>query len=91
MTFSPSDYHFWHKEYPQFTQWAMQRGALFLPRETAEEQDNQYDLTSKAYILMKRLGQDYSRIMCMDSEERDKIFRMEMDLIRKEQKQNEEK
>lgn len=40
---------------------------------------------------MKRLGQDYSRIMCMDSEERDKIFRMEMDLIRKEQKQNEEK
>lgn len=91
MTFSPSDYHFWHKEYSQFTQWAMQKGALFLPRETAEEQDNQYDLTSKAYILMKRLGQDYSRIMCMDSEERDKIFRMEMDLIRKEQKQNEEK
>lgn len=91
MTFSPSDYHFWHKEYPQFIQWAMQKGALFLPRETAEEQDNQYDLTSKAYILMKRLGQDYSRIMCMDSEERDKIFRMEMDLIKKEQKQNEEK
>jgi len=27
----------------------------------------------------------------MDSEERDKIFRMEMELIRKEQKQNEEK
>ena len=33
---------------------------------------------------MKRLGQDYSKIMEMPSEERDKLFEMEMQLIKKE-------
>ena len=35
---------------------------------------------------MKRLGQDYNRIMLMDSEDRDKFFKMEMELIKEESK-----
>lgn len=89
MTFFPTDYRFWYKEYPQFCQWAIQKDTLFFPKELSED-ENQYDLTSKAYVLMKRLGQDYSRIMLMDTEERDRLFNMEMDLIREEQKQNKE-
>lgn len=75
-----------------FTQWAVQKGILFIPKEVAEdEEEKQYDLTSKAYILMKRLGQDYDKIMSMDAEERDKLFEMEMKLIKEEAKQNENK
>lgn len=92
MTLNPCEYYFWHKEYPMFTQWAVQKGILFIPKEVAEdEEEKQYDLTSKAYILMKRLGQDYDKIMSMDAEERDKLFEMEMKLIKEEAKQNENK
>lgn len=88
MTFNPTEYHFWHKEYPMFTQWAIQKGILFPPKEFAEDDElKQYDLTSKAYIFMKRLGQDYNMFMLMDAEERDKIFEMEMELIKEESKQ----
>ena len=38
---------------------------------------------------MKRLGQDYNTIMLMDADERDKLFKMEMDLIKEEQKEKE--
>lgn len=89
MTFNPAEYRFWYKEYPQFTQWAMQKDILFLPKEIAETDDEkQYDLTSRAYILMKRLGQDYNSIMLMDAEERDRLFDMEMQLIKEEAKKN---
>ena len=67
----------------------MQKGILFPPKEAAEDEDDKkYDLTSKAYILMKRLGQSYDVIMNMDADERDALFEMEMKLIREEQKQN---
>lgn len=89
MTFSPAKYHLWNKEYPMLCLWAIQKGILFPPKENAEDEDDRkYDLTSKTYILMKRLGQDYRTIMNMDAEERDSLFEMEMKLIREEQKQN---
>lgn len=89
MTFNPAEYQLWHKEYPMFCSWAVQKGILFPPKESAEdEEDKKYDLTSKAYILMKRLGQSYDVIMNMDATERDMLFEMEMKLIREEQKQN---
>lgn len=90
MTLNPSEYYFWHKEYPMFTLWAATKGILFLPKEIAEdEEEKKYDLTSKAYILMKRLNQSYDRIMSMDADERDTLFEMEMKLIKEEAKQNE--
>ena len=70
-----------------FTFWAQHKDVLFLPLQFAEnKKEDAYDLTSKAYVLMKRLGQDYSQIMQMPSEERDKLFEMEMQLIKKEAK-----
>lgn len=90
MTFSLAEYHLWHKEYPMLCLWAVQKGILFPPKESAEDEDDKkYDLTSKAYVLMKRLGQSYDVIMNMDADERDVLFEMEMRLIREEQKQNE--
>lgn len=84
MTFCPDVYQLWYKEYPMFTQWSASRGILFPPKESAEDADNQFSLTSKAYILMKRLGQDYDTILQMDADERDLLFTMEMELIKKE-------
>ena len=73
-----------------FIQWATSKGILFLPKEVSGQEDyEKWDLTSKAYILMKRLGQDYNTIMLMDADERDKLFKMEMDLIKEEQKEKE--
>lgn len=73
-----------------FIQWAISKGILFLPKEVSGQEDyEKWDLTSKAYILMKRLGQDYNTIMLMDADERDKLFKMEMDLIKEEQKEKE--
>lgn len=90
MTLNPAEYHYWYREYPVFLNWAIHKDILFLPKEVAEtEEEKQYDLTSKAYILMKRLGQDYDKIMNMDAEERDKLFDMELTLIKKEAKANE--
>lgn len=88
MTFNPSEYHLWYREYPMFSLWAAQKGILFVPKEISEDdEDKKWDLTSKAYIFMKRLGQDYNRVMLMDAEERDRIFEMEMKLIKEESKQ----
>ena len=89
MTFYPYEYHFWHKDYPMFCSWAVQKDVLFLPKALSEEdEEKKYDLTSKAYILMKRLGQSYPTIMQMDAVERDTLFEMEMKLIQEEAKQN---
>lgn len=90
MTFNPSEFFLWNKEYPMFSLWASQKGILFLPKEIAEDEEfKKFDLTSKIYVLMKRLNQDYNRIMLMDAEERDKIFEIEMRLIKEEAKQRE--
>lgn len=90
MTFNPEEYHLWCKEYPMFALWAMHKDILFLPKELSEDDKNkQWDLTSKIYIFMKRLGQDYNRVLLMDADERDRIFEMEMKLIEEEAKQNE--
>lgn len=90
MTFNPTEYYLWYKEYPMFSLWASQKGVLFIPKEISGDSEfEQWDLTSKAYILMKRLGQDYNRVMLMDADERDKLFEMEMRLIKEEQKQRE--
>ena len=90
MTFNPTEYYFWYKEYPMFILWAAQKGILFIPKEVAEDDEfKKWDLTSKVYIFMKRLGQDYNRIMMMDADDRDKLFEMEMKLIKEEIKQRE--
>lgn len=89
MTFNPTEYYLWYKEYPMLTLWAVQKGILFIPKEVSEDEFKKWDLTSKAYIFMKRLGQDYNRVMMMDADERDKLFEMEMKLIKEEQKQKE--
>lgn len=90
MTFNPTDYHILHREYPMFNLWAGHKGILFLPKEVAEDDEfKKYDLTSKAYIFMKRLHQSYQTVMLMDADERDKLFEMEMRLIKEEAKQKE--
>lgn len=91
MTFNPAECKLWQKEYPMFLLWAAQKGILFLPKQIAEDDEfKQYDLTSKAYVLMKRLGQDYNRVMTMDEDERDRLFEMEMKLIKEEAKADKE-
>lgn len=90
MTLNPTEYYLWYKEYPMFSLWATQKEVLFMPKVLSEEDESKkWDLASKAYIFMKRLGQDYNRVMLMDADERDKIFDMEMQLIKEEQKQKE--
>lgn len=90
MTFKSDEYRLLYKEYPMFCLWAVTRGILFLPRNIAESEDDfkHHDLTSKVYILMKRLHQRYNEIMSMDSDERDTFFEMEMKLIKEEAEQN---
>lgn len=82
MTFNPSEYQLIYKERPSFCQWAISRGALFLPK--IYDDGNGYDLTSKAYIFMKRLHQSYETFMRLESEERDKLFEIELQLMKKE-------
>lgn len=93
MTLNPADVQLMQREYPMFSLWASSRDILFLPREAAEDNgsNEKYDLVSKAYILMKRLGQDYNTIMNMPTDERDRLFSMEMELIKEEAKQAEQK
>lgn len=92
MTFNPAGCHLWYKEYPMFILWAEQKGILFLPKEISEDDEFlRYDLTSKAYIFMKRLHQSYETVMLMDADERDRIFKMEMQLLKEEAKQNKSK
>lgn len=91
MTFNPTECHLWYKEYPMFILWAARKGILFLPKEVAEDEEfKKYDLTSKVYIFMKRLHQSYETVMLMDADERDKLFEMEMQLIKEENKHKEE-
>lgn len=87
MTFNPTDYFLWYKEYPMFSLWASTKDILFLPKELSDDSEEKYDLTSKAYIFMKRLGQSYNSFMLMDADERDKLFEMEMKLIKEEAEQ----
>ena len=90
MTFNPTEYYLWYKKYPMFSLWAVPKGIFFIPKEVSEDDEyKKWDLTSKAYIFMKRLGQDYNRVMLMDADERDRIFEMEMKLIEDERKQAE--
>lgn len=90
MTFNPTEFYLYYRDYPMLTLWAVQKGILFLPKEVSEDEFKKWDLTSKAYIFMKRLGQDYNMFMLMDAEERDKIFEMEMQLIKEEKQQQKE-
>ena len=90
MTFKSDEIRLLYKEYPMFCLWAVTKGILFLPRNLAESEDDfkHYDLTSKVYVLMKRLHQRYGEIMLMDSDERDAFFEKEMKLVKKEAEQN---
>lgn len=93
MTFKSDEFRLFYKERPMFCLWAAQKGVLFLPKQVAESEDEfrKYDLTSKAYVLMKRLHQRYGEIMLMDSDERDAFFEMEMKLLKEEAEQNKKK
>ena len=91
MTLSPDALHYWYKEYPMFCQWAQDKDILFLPKAVSETDEiKQYDLTSKIYVLMKRLKQSYETILAMPLDERDMLFEMEMRLIEEENNQNKE-
>lgn len=73
-----------------FSLWAILKGILFVPKEVSEDDEfKKWDLTSKIYVFMKRLGQDYNRVLMMDADERDALFEMEMKLLKEEQKQKE--
>lgn len=88
MTFRPDEYQLVTREYPMFSLWAVPQDVLFLhPLE--DDEDESYDLMTKVYILMKRLGQSYMQILTMDPDDRDELFRMEMKLIKEEAKQKE--
>ena len=91
MTFNPTEYYLWYKEYPMFILWALEKGILFIPKEVSEDDEElqKWDLTSKVYVFMKRLGQDYNRVMLMDADERDKLFELELKLIKEEAKNRE--
>ena len=85
MTFNPSEAQLRIREYPMFCLWPFSTDTLFLPSGVAEDEDDKrYNLTSKVYVLMKRLGQSYTEIMQMDAEERDRYFEMELQVIKKE-------
>ena len=92
MTFAPDVYYYWHKEYPMFWQWAQGKDNLFLPKAMSESDElKQHSLTSKVYVLMKRLQQSYKTILTMPMDERDELFEMEMKLLEEEQRQAKEK
>lgn len=92
MTFRSDEVRLIEREYPMFCLWAITRGVLFFPKNIAAEEDEygKYDLTSKAYLFMKKLHQSYREFMLMDSDERDKIFVMEMKYIEEKAKQAKE-
>lgn len=91
MTFGSSEYHAWYRDYPLFSFWGVRHDRLFFDKSFSQKGEYaEYNLTSKAYIFMKRLGQDYKTIMLMASDERDELFEMEMKLIEEEKKQNDE-
>ena len=74
-----------------FSLWGIKYNNIFFPKTVTQTGEYaEYDLTSKAYVFMKRLGQDYRTIMLMDATERDEIFAMEMKLIEEEKKQADE-
>ena len=73
---------FVNREYPMFGLWALRRDTLFLPKDPNSEE--YYSLTSQVYFLMKRLRQQYSEIMLMDTEDRETFFHMEMEVLNKE-------
>lgn len=93
MTFSQEDAKPLYRDYPMFMQWILSKDIrlLFFPREILESNElYKYDLTSKAYLFMKRLHTDFNTFMRMDETTRERIFRMEVDLIEKENKAAEE-
>ena len=80
---------FVNREYPMFGLWALRRDTLFLPKDISRDEDDPnseeyYSLTSQVYFLMKRLRQQYSEIMLMDTEDRETFFHMEMEVLNKE-------
>lgn len=91
MTLKAEEYHAIYKECPMFCLWAVTKGILFFPKQiiSDDEKYGNYDLTSEAYLLMKRLHQAYKDIMLMDSEERHQFFRLEMEFMEEEKKQAE--
>lgn len=95
MTLSPERFHLIKREYPLLTLCGEIRGLLFSPRpqksiEGLEDSDENYDLVSKAYIMMKRLHQSYREVLLMDEDDLNRFFSMEMRLIKKEAEDAEE-
>lgn len=87
MTLSPDTVHLWYKEYPMFWQWAQDKDILFLQK--LSPNDETYDLASQIYVLMKRLRQSYESILMMPDEDRENLFKMEMELMKQEAKNQE--
>lgn len=89
MTLSPDGKFLFEKTSPMATE--MLLGGLFLGKEAyGDETEERYDLTSKIYLLMKRLHQGYQQILMMPAKERDKLFNTEVELIKEESKENKE-
>jgi hypothetical protein len=93
MTFRPEEFRVLYRDFPAFMGWILDKSInlLFFPREIfAEKEIYKMDLTSKAYVFMKRLNTDYPTFMQMDEEVREQLFRMEMDAIEKENREAEQ-
>lgn len=66
-----------------FGEWAIRHSEmLFLPK-----REPNYSLTSIKHFFMNRLGQQYSEIMLMEENERDEIFKLEKEIMDKENQQ----
>lgn len=90
MTLSPDEPHLIEKTFPRAVDRLLT--GMFYPKEAYEEEaEERYDLVSKAYLLMKRLHQPYQQILMMPISDRDKLFKIELELIKKEQEEQKEK
>ena len=52
MTFNPTEYYLWYKEYPMFNLWAVKKGVLFIPKEISEDDEFLCDSVLK-YLIPK--------------------------------------
>lgn len=70
-----------------FGEWSVRNlEKLFLPY-----RDPNYSLESIIHLFMHRLGQPYDVVMLMDTEKRDTIFKMELQLMEQERQANKPK
>lgn len=77
--FLPSQYLI-RREKETFGEWSLRNmNSLFLPY-----RDPNYSLESIIHLMMNRLHQNYEVIMQMEQTKRDRLFNIELELMKKE-------